>query len=68
MFNADSRAQARDRLSEADAHLDGRLGKVAAMLEDAEPDILALYAFAPDHRRKLRLNPARALQPRGRPH
>jgi hypothetical protein len=27
---------ARDRLSEAVAHLDGRLGKVATVLEDAE--------------------------------
>jgi transposase-like protein len=35
IFNADSLAQARDRLSEAVAHLDGRLAKVAAMLEDA---------------------------------
>ena len=35
-------------------HLDGRLGKVAAMLEDAETDILAFYAFPADHRRKLR--------------
>src|SRR5919106_892982 len=54
IFNADSQAQARDRLSEAVAHLDGRLGKVASMLEDAEPDILAFYAFPPDHWRKLR--------------
>jgi putative transposase len=54
IFNADSLAQARDRLSEAVAHLDGRLSKVAAMLEDAEPDILAFYAFPPDHWRKLR--------------
>ena len=54
IFNADSLAQARDRLSEAVAHLDGRLGKVATMLEDAEPDILAFYAFPPDHWRKLR--------------
>ncbi len=45
IFNADSLAQARDRLSEAVAHLDGRLGKVAALLEDAEPDILAFSAF-----------------------
>ena len=45
IFNADSLAQARDRLSEAVAHLDGRLAKVAAMLEDAEADILAFYAF-----------------------
>jgi putative transposase len=54
IFNADSQAQARDRLSEAVAHLDGRMGKVAAMLEDAETDILAFYAFPPGHWRKLR--------------
>src|SRR5215213_3322737 len=54
IFNADSLEQARDRLSEAVAHLDGRLGKVAAMLEDAEADVLAFYAFPPDHWRKLR--------------
>jgi putative transposase len=54
IFNADSLAQARDRLSEAVAHLDGRLGKVAAMLEDAETDILAFYAFPDAHWRKLR--------------
>jgi putative transposase len=54
IFNADTLEQARDRLSEAVAHLDGRLGKVAAMLEDAEPDILAFYAFPAAHWRKLR--------------
>jgi putative transposase len=54
IFNADSLAQARDRLSEAVAHLDGRLGKVAAMLEDAEADILAFYAFPAAHWPKLR--------------
>ena len=54
IFNADSLAQARDRLSEAVAHLDGRLAKVATMLEDAETDILAFYAFPPSHWRKLR--------------
>ena len=54
IFNADSLAQARDRLSEAVAHLDGRLGKVATLLEDAEADILAFYAFPIDHWRKLR--------------
>jgi transposase-like protein len=54
IFNADSLGQARDRLSEAVAHLDGRLGKVATMLEDAEPDIVAFYAFPADHWRKLR--------------
>jgi putative transposase len=54
IFNADTQAQARDRLSEAVAHLDGRLGKVAALLEDAEAEILAFYAFPHDHWRKLR--------------
>src|SRR4029450_11690564 len=54
IFNADSIDQARDRLSEAVAHLDGRMPKVAALLEDAEPDILAFYAFPPAHWRKLR--------------
>src|SRR5206468_6491998 len=54
IFNADSLEQARDRLSEAVAHLDGRLPKVAAMLEDAEADILASYAFPAAHWRKLR--------------
>jgi putative transposase len=54
IFNADSLAQARDRLSEAVAHLDGRLAKVATLLEDAEPDIPAFYAFPAGHWPKLR--------------
>ncbi len=54
IFNADSHAQARDRLSDAVAHLDGRMGKIATMLEDAETDILAFYAFPAAHWRKLR--------------
>src|SRR5687767_12192734 len=45
IFNAESLDAARDRLSEAVAHLDGRLSKVATLLEDAEADILAFYAF-----------------------
>src|SRR5215208_1115394 len=54
IFNAENLEQARDRLSEAVAHLDGRMPKVAALLEDAEIDILAFYAFPADHWRKLR--------------
>ena len=54
IFNAENLDQARDRLSEAVAHLDGRLAKVATLLEDAEPDILAFYAFPSSHWRKLR--------------
>src|SRR3954449_6620281 len=54
IFAADSLAQARDRLSEAVAHLDGRLAKIATMLEDADHDILAFYAFPRGHWRKVR--------------
>jgi transposase-like protein len=54
IFNADSLEQARDRLSEAVAHLDGRMPKVATLLENAEPDILAFYAFPAAHWTKLR--------------
>src|ERR1700754_3815999 len=54
IFNADSLADARDRLSEAVAHLDGRLSKIATMLEDAETEILAFYTFPSSHWRKLR--------------
>src|SRR5665809_61389 len=54
IFNAESREDARDRLSEAVAALEGRLEKVAAMLEEAEEDILAFYAFPESHRSKLR--------------
>ena len=49
IFNADSLEQARDRLSEAVAALEGKLPKVATMLEAAEEDILAFYAFPADH-------------------
>jgi transposase-like protein len=54
IFNAEKLEQARDRLSEAVAHLDGRMPKIAALLEDAETDILAFYVFPADHWRKLR--------------
>jgi putative transposase len=54
IFNQDEREQARDRLSEAVAHLEGKLPKVASLLEEAEEDVLAFYAFPADHRRKIR--------------
>jgi outer membrane protein TolC len=54
IFNPDCLAQARDRLSEAVAHLDGRLAKGANVLKEAETEILDCYAFPPDHWRKLR--------------
>jgi putative transposase len=54
IFNQPDLDAARDALSAAVAQLDGRLPKVAAMLEAAEEDILAFYAFPADHRRKIR--------------
>jgi putative transposase len=54
IFNADDAAAARDQLSAAVAALEGKLDKVAAMLEEAEDDILAFYSFPADHWRKLR--------------
>jgi putative transposase len=54
IFRADSPGQARDRLSEAVAHLDGKLPKVAALLEQAEQDIIAFYSFPAAHWSKLR--------------
>jgi hypothetical protein len=54
ILNATDRAQARDRLSEAVAHLQGRLAKVATLLEQAEEEVLAFYAFPRDHRTKIR--------------
>src|SRR4051794_20284884 len=54
IFNQPDRTAARDALSAAVAQLDGRLPKVAAMLEAAEDDILAFYAFPSDHWRKIR--------------
>ena len=54
IFNAGSLAEARDRLSAAVAQLDGKLSRVAGLLEEAEEDILAFYAFPAEHWRKLR--------------
>ena len=54
IFNAQDRDGARDQLSAAVAALEGKLDKVAALLEEAEEDVLAFYAFPPDHWRKLR--------------
>jgi putative transposase len=54
IFNAENLAAARDKLSEAVATLEDKLPKVAGVLEAAEDDILAFYAFPTDHWRKLR--------------
>jgi putative transposase len=47
VFTATDGAQARQRLRDAVGQLERRLPKIAAMLEDAEADVLAFYAFAP---------------------
>jgi transposase-like protein len=54
IFNADSSEQARELLGDAIERLERPLPKVAAMLERAEEDLLAFYAFPVDHWRKLR--------------
>lgn len=54
IFNAETGAEARELPGEAIERLERPLPKVAAMLERAEEDLLAFYAFPQDHWRKLR--------------
>jgi putative transposase len=54
IFNADTGEQARGLLGEALERLSQPLPKIAALLEEAEDDLLAFYAFPTDHRAKLR--------------
>ena len=54
IFNADSGEQARELVGEALERLRKPLPKVAALLEEAEEDLLAFYAFPADHWPKLR--------------
>ena len=54
IFNADTVEQARELLGEALDRLRKPLPKIAALLEDAEDDLLAFSAFPADHWRKLR--------------
>jgi len=54
LFTAPDGAEARRRLGEAVTQLHARLPKIAALLEDAEDDILAFYAFPAEHWPKLR--------------
>ena len=54
IFTAEDGEQARQRLREAVEQLERRLPKVAAMLEEAEDDVLAFYAFPAEHWPKLR--------------
>ena len=54
IFNAESGEQARELLGGALAALERSLPRVVALLERAEEDLLAFYAFPADHWRKLR--------------
>ena len=54
VFNADSREQATERVGEVIARLATTVPKVAALLEEAEEDLLAFYAFPAAHWSKLR--------------
>jgi putative transposase len=54
IFNAATGPEARDRLSEVVDRLRAPAPKVARLLEDAEPELLAFYAFPKDHWTKLR--------------
>jgi putative transposase len=54
IFRAEDGQEARRRLGEAVTQLERALPKVAAMLEQAEEDILAFYEFPAEHWPKLR--------------
>ena len=54
LFTAASDKEARRRLGEAVTQLQGRLPRIAALLEEAEDDVLAFYAFPAEHWPKLR--------------
>src|SRR5207247_4851692 len=54
IFNADTGELARELVGDALERLQQPLPKVAALLEEAEEDLLAFYGFPADHRPKLR--------------
>jgi transposase-like protein len=54
LFNAESAADARELVGGALERLHKPLPKLAALLEEAEHDLLAFYAFPADHWPKLR--------------
>ena len=54
LFTAESGDEARRRLADAIGQLEPRLPKIARLLEEAEDDVLAFYAFPAAHHSKLR--------------
>jgi len=54
IFRASSVEEARRLLAETVAHLEGRVPKVARLLLEAEPDLLAFYGFPAEHSSQVR--------------
>jgi transposase-like protein len=54
LFTASDGIEARRRLTDAIAQLEPRLPKIARLLDEAEDDVLAFYAFPVEHWPKLR--------------
>ena len=54
LFRAEDGEEARRRLGDAVTQLKRPLPKIAALLEEAEDDVLAFYAFPAEHWPKLR--------------
>ena len=54
VFNAEGRAEARERTGEVIGRLQKAAPKVAALLEQAEEDLIAFYSFPAPHWSKLR--------------
>ena len=54
LFTAENGEDARRRLADAIAQLEPRLPKLARLLDEAEDDVLAFYAFPAEHWPKLR--------------
>jgi putative transposase len=54
VFNAENRDQARERVTHVTERLERVAPKVCRLLEEAEEDLIAFYAFPAEHRTKLR--------------
>jgi putative transposase len=54
VFNADDRDHARERVGHVLERLEPAAPKVCRLLEEAEEDLIAFYAFPSEHQTKLR--------------
>jgi putative transposase len=54
VFSAEDRAQARERATQVISRLESLAPKVCRLLEDAEEDLIAFYAFPREHWTKIR--------------